>query len=238
MTVNYTLAENKGRALGGEVAYIGQLIHNGVRDMDAMSRDYAAKFHVSAAEARFQLSCLGLFLAEEIEKGKKLKFNEFSVSLKMTGTFSRGNERYDATKNPIKVVMTPTKVLQRAAATLVPVNITEKTNPRIENVVHETVKVGRVYTYDTIRLDGELTTMNALYCKVDRSAPDEGVFLTSLKDETPLLAATIVENTKVTCDVRFPKSDLPAGAYYILIKSRGGMGLPLVVAKRKVRVVV
>lgn len=238
MTVNYTLSEIKGRAANGEVAYIGQLIHNGVLDMDAMSRDYAAKFHVSAAEARFQLSCLGLFLAEEIEKGKKLKFNEFSVSLKMTGTFSRGNERYDATKNPIKVVMTPTKVLQRAAATLVPVNITEKTNPRIESVVHETVKEGRAYTHDTIRLDGALTTMNAIYCKVDKSAPDEGVFLTSLKDETPLLTATIVENSKVICDVRFPKSDLPAGEYYILIKSRGGKGLPLVVAKRKVKVVV
>ena len=54
MTVNYTLAENKGRALNGEVVYIGQLIHNGVLDMDAMSRDYAAKFNVSEATARFQ----------------------------------------------------------------------------------------------------------------------------------------------------------------------------------------
>ena len=71
MTVNYTLSEVKGRASKGEVAYIGQLIHNGVLDMDSMSRDYAAKFHVSAAEARFQLSCLGLFIAEEIEKGKE-----------------------------------------------------------------------------------------------------------------------------------------------------------------------
>ena len=238
MTVNYTLAENKGRALNGEVVYIGQLIHNGVLDMDAMSRDYAAKFNVSEATARFQLSCLGLFIAEEIQKGKKLNFNEFSVSLKMTGTFSRGNGRYDAQKNPIKVVMTPTKALQRAAATLEPVNVTEKTSPRIENVIHETVKEGRVYTLDTIRLDGELTTMNAYYCKVDKSAPDEGVFLTSLKDETPLLTATIVANTKATCDVRFPKSDLPAGEYYILIRSRGGKGLPLVVAKRKVKVVV
>ena len=92
--------------------------------------------------------------------GELVNVGGATVSLKMTGPFSRGNERYDAQKNPIKVVMTPTKALQRAAATLEPVNVTEKTNPRIENVAHETVKEGRRvnalwvgYPVDVLELD-------------------------------------------------------------------------------------
>ena len=237
MTISYTLAPHKGKVAGKETAYIGQVIHNHTLDLDAMSRDYAVKHKISEDEARYQLSCVGSYIVDAIKKGNKLNFKEFSVSLKMTGTFSRGNERYDPKKNPLKVVMTPSKVLQEAVRSLEPVNDTEMMNPKIENIIHDTVKEGRVYLEDTIRLDGELTTMNASYCKVDRSAPDEGVFLTALDDETPLLQATVVETTMGTCDVRFPKSDLPAGEYYIVIKSRSKQNLPLVSARRKVKVV-
>lgn len=237
MTISYTLASHRGKVAGKETAYIGQVIHNHTLDLDAMSKDYAAKRKISEEDARFQLSCVGSYIAEAVTRGNRLNFREFSVSLKMTGTFSRGNERYDAVKNPLKVVMTPSKVLQEAVRSLEPVNITEKLNPRIENIIHDTVKEGRVYLNDTIRLDGALTTMNASYCRVDRTVPDEGVFLTALDDETPLLQATVVDVTMGTCDVRFPKSDLPAGEYYILIKSRSKKGLPLVSARRKVKVV-
>ena len=237
MTVSYTLAPHKGKVAGKGTAYIGQVIHNHTLDLDAMSRDYAIKHKISEDEARYQLSCVGSYIVDAMKKGDKLNFKEFSVSLKMTGTFSRGNERYDSTKNPLKVVMTPSKVLQEAARTLEPVNDTEMMNPKIENIIHDTVKEGRVYLEDTIRLDGELTTMNASYCKVDRLAADEGVFLTALDDETPLLQATVVDTTMGTCDVRFPKSDLPAGEYYIVIKSRSKKNLPLVSARRKVKVV-
>ena len=237
MTISYTLAPHKGKVAGVKTAYIGQVIHNRTLDLEEMSKDYAIRRRISEEEARFHLSCVGSYIAEAVAKGDRLNFREFSVALKMTGTFSRGNERYDAKKNPLKVVMTPSKVLQASVRSLEPVNDTEKMNPRIDNIIHDTVKEGRVYLNDTIRLDGALTTMNASYCKVDRSAPDEGVFLTALDDETPLLQATVVDVTMGTCDVRFPKSDLPAGEYYILIKSRSKKNLPLVSTRRKVKVV-
>lgn len=237
MTINYTLFPMKGCLSGERTSYLGQIVHNDVLDLDGMSREYAEKFHLTESAARYQLSCLGEYIADAIERGRKLNFHEFSVSLKMTGTFQRGNDQYDAKKNPIKVVMTPSKVLQKAASSLNPINATEKMTPRIDNIIHDTVKEGRVYTLDTIRLDGELTTMNAYYCKIDKTAPDEGVFLTSLEDNTPLLTAEVVENTMATCDVRFPKSDLPAGDYYILIATRGKKDFPLVTTRRKVKVV-
>ena len=111
MTISYTLAPHKGKVAGTETAYIGQVIHNHTLDVDAMSRDYAVKHKMSEDDARYQLSCVGSYIVDAIKKGNKLNFKEFSVSLKMTGTFSRGNERYDSAKNPLKVVMTPSKVL-------------------------------------------------------------------------------------------------------------------------------
>jgi len=234
MNIRYTLSTLKNRLMGKQTAYIGQITHNRVLGMDEMSVRYAEKYHLTLPMARLQLECVDEFIESEIANGNRLNFKRFSVSLKMTGTFPRGNERYDASRNPIKVVMTPSAELNKAAARLAPVNETEKVNPRIDSVAHSTFAADKNFQYEHIRLDGGLTTMNAFYCKVDQTAEDEGVFLTALDGETPLLKAVIKENTLCTCDVVFPKSDLPPGEYYIRIACRGGKDYPLVTTRKKV----
>jgi len=207
MTVKYKLAELRSRIIAKGTSYIGQIIHNASLDMDGMVKRYAEKYKVSKATAQFNLSSTVEYIASEMAAGNRLNFSAFSVSLKMTGRFSRANATYSAKDNPIRVVMTPNKKLHAAAATLVPVDETVRTKPWIDSVVHQQMKPGEQTLMNVIRLNGGLMTMNAYHCKVDKSREDEGVWLTSLDGQVLLLKAEIQENTEATCDVIFPASD-------------------------------
>jgi len=236
MTIKYKLAELKSGIIKKGMTYIGQIIHNSSLDMNDMAKRYSVKYKVSESEAHFNLSSAAEYIKSEIEAGNKLNFGAFSVSLKMKGRFSYANSTYSAKENPIRVVMTPKADLNAAAAKLEPVDVTERTKPWIDSVVHHDMKPGEDRLVNVIRLNGGLTTMNAYNCKVNQACADEGVWLTTLNGSELLKATEIKANTRTTCDVVFPVSDLPAGEYRIEIRSRGNPTNPLVSATRKVEV--
>ena len=234
MTVNYTLSSLKNAHLSDTTSYIGQITHNRVLSADEICQRYAAKFNLPIATARLHLDCLIEYIASEVAVGNRMNFTGFTVSLKMSGRFPRGNERYNPNRNPVRVVLTPGKVLAEAVKSLTPVNATKCAHPKIDSVAHETLDPQ--FGYEHIRLDGGLTTMNTVNCKVNLAASDEGVYLTALHDDTPLLKAEVKANTAGTCDVVFPVSNLPSDDYYICINCRGDVNGPLVTARKKVHV--
>jgi len=236
MQIKYKLAELKARVSGLGTSYIGQIIHNDSLDTKAMAELYAKRYRVTPSTALFTLSSVAEFIATEMAEGKRLNFDNFSVGLKMSGRFSRANATYSHDSNPIRVVMTPKKSLHAVTRALEPICETDRTKPWIDSVGHHRVSGEPLTQLDVMCLDGGLTTMNAYHCKVNKSAEDEGVWLTSADGSTLLLKAEIKENTEATCDVVFPASDLLPGTYRIEIRSRGKPANPLVTASRKVEV--
>jgi len=235
MTVKYRLAELRSSVIKKGTSYIGQIVHNHTLDMDGMVRRYAEKYGLTTSQALFNLKSVTEYIESEIEEGNRLRFDRFSISLKMKGRFTSANAPYSAKDNPICVVMTPSPALQAAAAKLEPVCESVRSRPRISTILHHKMNPGEENLPGVIRLNGGLTTMNAYHCKVDQTREDEGVWLTSL-DGQFLLKAAIRENTEVTCDVVFPESSLPGGVYRVEIRSRGNPENPIVSAIRKVTV--
>jgi len=236
MQIRYKLAALKAPVPGLATSYIGQIIHNETLDTKAMAEEYAKRYRVTPSTALFTLSSVAEFIATEVAEGRRLNFDNFSVGLKMAGRFSKANGIYSHDENPIRVVMTPKKSLHAVTRALDPVCETNRTKPWIDSIGHQRVSGESFARLDVMCLDGGLTTMNAYHCKVNKSADDEGVWLTSADGSALLLKAEIKENTEATCDVVFPVSGLLPGTYRIEIRSRGKPTNPLVVASRKVEV--
>ena len=236
MTIKYVLSVLKSRFLGSQTSYIGQVRHNAVLDKDAMSRELATRYHMSEVQARYQLDCVDAFIADQVAQGNRLNFANFSVSLKMKGRIEFANERERNFQGVVRVVITPTAALQRTAAALEPVCVSDRMRPHIKLIGHRSIDLRHGGSYDQMRLDGEETLLNAFYCQVDRTAPDEGYFLVGPDDDEIRLKAKIVENSVGTATLVFPVSDLPPGPYRIMVCCRGQKDLPLVKAYRRVEV--
>lgn len=232
--IKYTLAPLKSNIAAKSTSYIGQIVHNALLGTGDVVERYAAKYGMSIWAAQCEVGRMVEFIESEVAQGNRLDFGSFAVSLKMTGTFAHANAPYSAKDNPVRVVMTPKKALHAAAAKLNPFDGSLDERPRIVSVFHQALKPEDGGEMNLIRLNGGLTTMNVMNCKVDASRADEGVWLASADGKERLLKATVRESTLATCDVVFPESDLPAGDYRVEICSRVRPTDPLASVSRKV----
>ena len=155
-------------------------------------------------------------LRELTVKQYRVNTGSFFAALTARGSVERPNESLKGRKGLISLSLQPTKALQDLYFDVEVVNDTRTVDLFIRDAVEQGhTEVNRLFTANA---DVVIATVNG---KIDTSAADEGVTLTTLAGET-VATATVVSSQSGYSIVKFPTLPEP-GEYWLVYVCRDGM---------------
>lgn len=230
--LKYSTQPSRSKLLSGKPRYIGRVHHNQALTRDEIVKGLAEYMNVKEAMSAFYVDGLCGYMRQELARGNRLDFGDFSVEIVMEGGLPSANAPFVAGVNKLKVQMRAKKKLEHCLESLAPENVSGAEQSRIGSVIQRNGGTGE---YEDITTDGRRKiTSNGLEVKVHAEADDEGVWIEDDAGEK-LLRGEVFSTSVTTCDF-YLEGHLNPGEYWLAIYSRGN-SKQLLRARRRIHVV-
>ena len=206
---------------GGKACYRAIPLTQGSVDMKILTEHAAARVGMDPAVMRFNGELLFAQISKELLDGKRVEIeNLFSGGIAVEGVFEAANSPWDKTKNRLVPYFYAKGDMKNAFAGATGVNVTVGNHCTIKRVLDTSLKTDGVIA-NIANVTVYISGVNML---VDATAEDEGVWLED-EEGTIVAKATVTASTSTTTDATFTTFPLvKAGAYKIVVGSRGGLG--------------
>lgn len=230
--LKYSTQPSKSKLLAGKPRYIGRVHHNQTLSREEIVKGLAEYMNVKEPMSAFYVDGLCGYMRQELARGNRLDFGDFSAEIVMEGGLPSANAPFDEAVNKLKIQMRAKKKLERCLESLAPENISGAEQSRIGSVVQQNGGTGE---YEEITTDGRRKiTANGADVKVHAEADDEGVWIEDDAGEK-LLRGEVFSTSVTTCDF-YLEGHLDPGAYWLVIYSRSNTK-KLLRARRRIHVV-
>ena len=230
--LKYSTQPSRSKLLSGKPRYIGRVHHNQTLTREEIVKGLAEYMNVKEAMSAFYVDGLCGYMRQELARGNRLDFGDFSAEIVMEGGLPSANAPFDEGVNKLKVQMRAKKKLERCLECLAPENVSGAGQSRISSVLQRDGGTGE---YEEITTDGRRKiTSNGVDVKVHADAADEGVWIEDDAGER-LLHGEVFETSVTTCDF-YLEGHLDPGEYWLAIYSRGSTK-KLLRARRRIHVV-
>lgn len=230
--LKYSTQPSKSKLLSGKPRYIGRVHHNQTLSREEIVKGLAEYMNVKEPMSAFYVEGLCGYMRQELARGNRLDFGDFSAEIIMEGGFPSANAPFDEAVNKLKVQMRAKKKLECCLESLAPENVSGAEQSRINSVLQRNGGTGK---YEEIATDGRREiSSNGAEVKVHADVDDEGVWIENDEGEK-LLRGEVFSTSAVTCDF-YLEGHLDPGVYWLVIYSRGKTK-KLLRARRRIYVV-
>ena len=214
----YALTPNLGRSAKSATVrrYSAQMKSTGTVGDAELQEALAAAAGAKVEFVRYLEELRRGIIESALKDGKEVFVNGIAVVSGLRGSFSAVDGPFDPTKHKLAVTSYTYGDFQDCLGDVVPENAVKGGTPSIS-------RINEAGQDDEVIVGGEELTITGRALAPEASAPDEGVFLVSLKTGERVAAAEMASSSHVEVVCRF--ADLPAsGRYRLVVATRCGLG--------------